>query len=86
MTESRVDVTGHEEGELEPTLVLLHHVCTSKLSYQMPHAFKRRGLELIIPHVWRCLSKSIQMENLRSVDQADARLNEDLNSLKQTGD
>lgn len=45
-------------------LALLHCMCTSKLSHQMPSTFRLRGLELIMPCVWRWLSKSIQMETL----------------------
>lgn len=70
-------------------LVLLHCMCTSKLSHQMPSTFKLRGLELIMPCVGCWLSKSIQMENLRTVDLADAHilscLNQVLDSLQQTG-
>lgn len=55
-------------------LVLLHCMCTSKLSHQMPSAFKLRGVELIMLRAQRCLSKSIQMENLRLLDLADAHV------------
>lgn len=58
-------------GELEPALVSLLRVCTSKLSDQMPGTLKLRGFKLIMPRVWHGLSKDMQMENFRTVDLAD---------------
>lgn len=74
MTETREDVTSYQDGGLEHMLVLLHCMCTSKLSHQMPSAFKLRGVELIMPCARLWLSKSIQMENLRMLDVADAHV------------
>lgn len=59
-----------KDGELEPALVLLLCVCTSKLSNQMPGTLKLRGFQLIMPRVWHGLSKDMQMENFRTVDLA----------------